>query len=110
MKICIILEISSVGYEQDPKAQEAKRNTLNNETIPFYLEKLEEIAKENKGHLALKRLTWADVYFTGVIDYMSFASKQDLTANHPNLKKVVEGTSAIEGIKKWIEKRPKTDV
>lgn len=102
-------EIAAAGYETDTVLQEQKYKTLNAETIPFYLKKLDEIAKTNDGHLALKRTTWADLWFTGQIDYMNFMAKQDLTANHPNLKKVITNTEAIPSIKKWIAIRPKTE-
>lgn len=103
-------EIAAVAYEADPKVQEEKRKVLNGETLPFYLEKLEEIAKENNGYLALKRLTWADVYFTGLYEYLNFLTKQDLTAKHPNLKKVTTNVFAIDSIKNWVAKRPVTDM
>jgi glutathione S-transferase len=102
-------EIGAVAYEQDEKTQAEKRKILNAETIPFYLTKLDDIAKNNNGHLALKRTTWADLYFTALSDYMNFMAKQNLTANYPNLKKVTENVNAIDNIKKWIAKRPKTD-
>lgn len=102
------LEIASVAYEADPKIQEEKRKTLNAETIPFYLQKLDDVAKENNGHLALKRLTWADMYFTAVADYMNYMAKQDLTEKHVHLKKVTTNVLAVESIKKWVAKRPKT--
>ena len=98
-----------VAYEKDEKIQEEKRKVLNNETIPFYLSKLEEIAKDNNGHLALKRTTWADLYFTSLSDYMSYMAKQDLISKYPNLKKVTENVHSIDSIKKWVAKRPKTD-
>lgn len=52
----IILEIAVVSYEPDDDVKEKKLVTLNNEVIPFYLEKLEDIAKENGGYLALGRV------------------------------------------------------
>ena len=98
-----------VHYEQDEALKATKRKPLNEVTIPFYLGKLDEIAKENNGHLALKRLTWADIYFTGILDYINFMAGQDLTAKYPNLKKVADNVRELEGIKKWIAKRPKTN-
>lgn len=98
-----------MAYEQDPKIQEEKRKTLNAETIPYFLDQLEAIAKANNGHLALKRTTWADVYFAGITDYMNHISKQDLYAKHANLKKVIDNVLEIEGIKKWVAKRPESD-
>lgn len=77
-----------------------------NETIPFYLNKLEQIAKENNGHFALKKLTWADVYFSGMLNYLNYMAGHDLTENYPNIRKIVENTHSTPGIKEWIEKRP----
>lgn len=53
-------EIANVHYENDSSLQASKRKQLNEETIAFYMKKLEEIANVNNGHLALKRATWAD--------------------------------------------------
>lgn len=106
------LELSIVAWNQElsEAEKEKKFKTLKEETIPLYLGKLEEIAKENNGHSALKRPTWADVYFTSMSEYFCFMSKQDLLAKYPNLKKVTENVYAFEGIKKWIAKRPKNVV
>jgi prostaglandin-H2 D-isomerase / glutathione transferase len=41
-----------VSYEPDDAVKTKKLSTWNNEVIPFYLEKLEDIARENNGHLA----------------------------------------------------------
>lgn len=60
--------------------------------------------------LMILQLTWADVYFTGVLDYLNYMAKVDLVEKHPNLKRVVDGVLALEPIKAWIEKRPQTDV
>lgn len=104
-----LLEIAVVAYEKDAKVQEEKRKPLTDATIPFYLSKLEAIAKENDGHLALKRITWADFYFAGIRDYLSVMAKRDITAEHPNLMRVVDNVHAIESVRKWIERRPHTD-
>lgn len=83
---------------------------LKTETIPFFLNKIETLAKENEGFLALKRLTWADVYLTGMVTYLKSMMKVDkIGENYPNLKKVVENVKNQPGIKEWIEKRPKSE-
>lgn len=102
----IIVEIAIAHYEEDTSAHKNKRKILNDEQIPFYLKKFDEIAKLNNGHLALKRMTWADFYFTGVKDYMSHMAQMDLTANHSNLKQVIDKVMAIESIKQWAAARP----
>lgn len=49
-------EIAVVSYEPDDDVKQKKLSTLNNEVIPFYLEKLEDIARDNNGHLALGKV------------------------------------------------------
>lgn len=51
-------EIAVVSYEPDDDVKAKKQVTLTTEVIPFYLEKLEAIVKENNGHLALARVSW----------------------------------------------------
>lgn len=41
-----------MSYEPDDEVKKNKLQTLNTEVIPFYLEKLDDIARENNGHLA----------------------------------------------------------
>lgn len=100
--------IAAAYYEQNEVTKAEKLKIVQNETVPFFLNKLESIAKENNGHFALKKFTWADVYFTGMVNYLSVMVGSDLTKDHPNLRKVVENTESAPGIKEWIEKRPKT--
>ena len=52
----LLLEIAVVSYEPDDEVKEKKLVTLNSEVIPFYLEKLEDIARDNGGHLALGKV------------------------------------------------------
>lgn len=51
------LEIAVVSYETDTDVQAKKREPLDNETIPFFLEKLDTVAKENNGHFALGKVS-----------------------------------------------------
>lgn len=79
------------------------------ETVPFFLNKLEAIAAQNNGHFALKRFTWADVYYTGMSRYLGrLVGSKDLTVNYPNLRKVIENTESVPGIREWIARRPET--
>jgi len=101
-------KIALYHYEKDEAVKEKIFKPLTEETIPFYLGKLDGIAKENNGHLALKRLTWADFYFVGMLDYLSVMAKQDLAAKYPNLIKVNENVTALEEIRNWLAKHPRT--
>lgn len=104
------LKIAVVSYEPEDEIKEKKLVTLNTEVIPFYLEKLEQTVKDNDGHLALGKLTWADVYFAGILDYMNYMVKRDLLETYPALRALVDSINSIEAIKAWIEKRPQTEV
>ncbi|XP_037030115.1 glutathione S-transferase-like [Bradysia coprophila] len=101
--------LAGAFYEQNAVAKEEKMKIALNETVPFFLGKLEAIAQQNDGHFALKRFTWADVYFTGMHRYLArLVGSEDLTANYPNLRKVVENTESTSGIKEWVARRPDT--
>uniref|UniRef100_A0A2C9GW78 glutathione transferase n=1 Tax=Anopheles farauti TaxID=69004 RepID=A0A2C9GW78_9DIPT len=104
------LKIAIVAYEPDDMVKEKKMITLNNEVIPFYLTKLNVIAKENNGHLVLGKPTWADVYFAGILDYLNYLTKTNLLENFPNLQEVVDKVLDNENIKAYIAKRPITEV
>nr|XP_022903056.1 glutathione S-transferase-like [Onthophagus taurus] len=93
-------------YIKSANKKKECREVLVNETIPFYLERMEKIAKENGGHLALKRLTWADFFFAGMIDYFSWMADLDLLKNYPSLKAVKENVLNLPMIKKWYENNP----
>lgn len=127
-------EIAVVSYEPDDDVKAKKQVTLTTEVIPFYLEKLEAIVKENNGHLALARvsckqknaciaarwmvlilvyipqLTWADLYLAGILDYINYMAKTDLLEKYGGLRGLVNTVNTLEPIKAWLEKRPATDV
>lgn len=52
----LFLELSAPFYETDEAVKAKKKAVIEAETIPFYLGKLEAIAKENNGHLALSKV------------------------------------------------------
>ncbi|GJQ67272.1 hypothetical protein Trydic_g15972 [Trypoxylus dichotomus] len=96
-------KIGLYHYEQDEAIKESRKGPLFDETIPFYIEKLENIAKDNNGHLATGKLTWADFYFTGLLDYLNSMVGKDITEDRPSLKEVVSNVSSIPAVKAWIE-------
>ena len=55
-----ILELATAHYEPDKEVKEKKYVTLNNETSPFYLDKLDSLVKENNGYFALGRVNWTN--------------------------------------------------
>lgn len=52
INIIFFLEIAVVSYEPDEKIKEKKYGPLVEETVPYFLDKFDSIAKANDGHLA----------------------------------------------------------
>ncbi|XP_071051702.1 uncharacterized protein [Onthophagus taurus] len=95
-----------VHFEKSASSQKRLKETFYNETVPYYLERFEKIANENGGHLAIKRLTWVDFYWAGVVTYLSWAFKMDISGNNPNLNMVQRNVLNLRSIKKWYETNP----
>lgn len=51
-------EISAAHWEQDAEKKKKLRETLLNETIPYYLQRLEAQAQKNKGYLVLGHVSY----------------------------------------------------
>ncbi|CAH1953384.1 unnamed protein product [Acanthoscelides obtectus] len=102
------IKVAQFYYEHDGTLRKKLQETLMNETIPYYIGKLEAQAKENGGYLALPKLTWADVYFTSLIDYINVLVDNDIIAKAPNLQAVKNKVWSVPNIKKWMDKRPQT--
>ncbi|KAK9738178.1 Glutathione S-transferase, N-terminal domain [Popillia japonica] len=86
-----------------------KRGPLFKETLPYYFDRLEKIAKENLGYMAIGRLTWADFYFAAVASALTHFSGTDLLKDRPYLQTVKNRVESLPPIKKWIEVRPTSD-
>ncbi|KAI4471545.1 glutathione s-transferase [Holotrichia oblita] len=102
-------KIQLYAREQDAAFKETRKGPLFQETIPFYLEKLEQIAEQNNGHLAAAKLTWADFFLAGVIDHLDDLVEINLLEHSPNLQKVVRNVITIPAVKGWIKIRSQTE-
>jgi len=103
-------KIAAVHFEADEAIKQKKKETLIAETVPFYLGKLEEIAKENKGHLAVSKLTWADFFFAAMMEIFKIWTGPEILSKYPNLQKVAENVYNLDAIKTWMKNRPATDM
>ncbi|XP_018560946.1 glutathione S-transferase-like isoform X1 [Anoplophora glabripennis] len=101
------LKHAQYAFERDEEAKKEKEKSLFNETFPFYLGKLDAQAKKNNGYLVGGRLTWVDLVFTAILDFLNFMVKKDIISSFPNLQKVKENVETIPNIKAWLGKRPK---
>lgn len=107
--IILFLEFASYFYVNDESIKEALKGPVLKDVVPYYLEKFEKITKENNGHFALGRLTWADFYFVGMHEYLCDMAGKNLFEDYPNIRKVVENVYSIPAIKTWVETRPQTE-
>ncbi|KAK9719595.1 Glutathione S-transferase, N-terminal domain [Popillia japonica] len=102
-------KFASYFYVNDESIKEALKGPVLKDVVPYYLEKFEKITKENNGHFALGRLTWADFYFVGMHEYLCDMAGKNLFEDYPNIRKVVENVYSIPAIKTWVETRPQTE-
>ncbi|KAG4070424.1 hypothetical protein HA402_005735 [Bradysia odoriphaga] len=102
--------MAAAHFETDQAIKQKKKEILINETVPFYLSKLEELANDNNGHLAASKLTWADVYFVSMIELFKVWTGPELLANYPNLTKTIENFQNLDVIRGWIERRPVSEM
>lgn len=103
----LFTEIEMVNFDKFSPANivEGKRTELLTQTIPLYLSKLEAIASSN-GFLVNDKLSWADLYFTSMVEYMNWMMKANLIENYEKLSKIFTNVMAIENIKNYVAKRP----
>ncbi|XP_022173704.1 glutathione S-transferase-like [Myzus persicae] len=102
------MSIISYYYDPNEKSKAEKYVTLVNETIPYYMERFENIVVENNGYFVNGKLSWADLFFVAILDYLKFRSEIDLLKGRPNLQALREKVLAVPTIKSWIAKRPVT--
>ncbi|KAG8283973.1 hypothetical protein J6590_003664 [Homalodisca vitripennis] len=98
-------ELAKYNYERDENRRAAVKVPLFNEIVPFYMKKLDTHIKENNGYLANGKLSWADLYFAAVSDYLSYMYESDITVGYPNVSALKERVYALPQIKAWVEKR-----
>ncbi|GJQ68763.1 putative glutathione S-transferase, C-terminal domain [Trypoxylus dichotomus] len=95
-------KIGEYGRETDPERKERLREVAFEQIIPFYLERLDVIAESNNGYLALKKLTWADIYFFTLSEGFS-KMHSEIFEQYTNLVKVRENVQEILQTKGVIE-------
>ncbi|KAK6633936.1 hypothetical protein RUM44_004543 [Polyplax serrata] len=99
-------QMANYYYDQNPETKASKLGPLQKETVPYYLKKLDKTVEENGGYFVGGQLTWADLYFVAISDYMQRMAEIDMFADYPNLQSLKNKVVNIPQIKKWIEKRP----
>uniref|UniRef100_A0A069DPE0 glutathione transferase n=1 Tax=Panstrongylus megistus TaxID=65343 RepID=A0A069DPE0_9HEMI len=104
-----IKNIMSHFYRQlDDESREKKRPELLNETIPFYLERLDNIIKNNGGYFVNNKLTWVDFYFAGFSETIEGMLGEKICEKYSNISQHRKKLYNIPEIQNWISKRPST--
>ena len=53
-------------------------------------------------------MSWADIYYAAITDFLTTVTGHDVHKDRPTLKKINENIRSNPNIKAYLEKRPKT--
>ncbi|XP_003703954.2 uncharacterized protein LOC100881165 [Megachile rotundata] len=101
-------KIGAYHYEPNEQAK-AEKLKIAQELVPYYLERLDAQVKKNGGYFVGGALTWADLTFVALLDYLNFMMGHNIIEKYDNLKQLQEKVLAIPKIKSWVDKRPQSD-
>ncbi|XP_077276038.1 glutathione S-transferase-like [Temnothorax americanus] len=96
-------------YESNKQTKEEKLKAAK-ETVPYYLERLDAQVKKNGGYFVGGTLTWADITFVALLDYLNYMMNKDIVEKYENLKQLQKKVEELPVIKSWIKKRPSTSI
>ncbi|CAL8110920.1 unnamed protein product [Orchesella dallaii] len=97
--------------EQDAAKKEELKQQIVGETVPKYLEKFNKIlTQSDSGFLVGKKLTYADIFVSYIIDgiVLKVLQQPEALANYPVIQKHIDLVNSQNGIREWIAKRPET--
>jgi len=100
----------------DEKDEEKKASTMKKfkeEQLPGSLDSLEKLLIGNNGgdgFLVGNELTWADLGFLVLIDWLTIFGADDQISKRPKLDALRRRIEAVPKIADWLVKRPKTDM
>lgn len=101
-------KLAAYHYEENADVKAAKLEVVK-QVVPFVLERLDNQVKNNGGYFVGGALSWADLSFVALLDYLNFMNKSDLIEKYDNLKALKQKVLDIPAIKSWVEKRPQSD-
>ncbi|KAK2584871.1 hypothetical protein KPH14_002468 [Odynerus spinipes] len=101
-------KLAAYHYEENAETKAAKLKVAN-EVVPFVLERLDTQVKNNGGYFVAGALSWADLTFVALLDYLNFMYKSDLIEKYDNLKALKQKVLDIPAIKDWVAKRPESE-
>uniref|UniRef100_A0A2S2NSU3 glutathione transferase n=1 Tax=Schizaphis graminum TaxID=13262 RepID=A0A2S2NSU3_SCHGA len=101
-------EIMKYYHEPNEEIKSKLRESIVNDSIPFYFDRFEKIVSENGGYFVNGKLSWPDLYFVSILDHIKSVIGVDLVEGRPHLTALKHKVLDIPQIKSWIAKRPKS--
>lgn len=101
--------ISQYRIEEDLFKKKEKKMKLLKETIPFYLNKFEQIISENGSYTVGTTTTWADFVFAVALENFENIFGTMALENYPGLRALKKRVHEIPSIVNWLSKRPHTE-
>ncbi|XP_063537009.1 glutathione S-transferase 2-like [Cydia strobilella] len=102
---------AQVQYEPDAALKAKKHEDFSKNVYPGMLAKLDQILKENNGHIALGKLTWGDFVFAGMYEYLKvMLQAPDLDERFPAFKKLVQTVCSLPKVKAYTDAASKTEL
>lgn len=102
-------KIAAYHYENN-EAVKATKLEIAKEQVPYFLERLDAQVQKNGGYFVGGALTWADLSFVAILDYLNDMMKEDIIEKYENLKQLKQKVLELPAIKSWIEKRPQSEM
>ncbi|KAJ0177918.1 hypothetical protein K1T71_006791 [Dendrolimus kikuchii] len=94
-------------HETDDTKKMMLHQELETKIIPRYLTDFEELASGKGGYFGGKKITWADIYFVGIMESVEGMWKKNLLQRqYPMLYQIYNDVHNIPAIKTYISKRP----
>lgn len=101
--------ISQYRRQEDQIKKEEMKAKLLKETIPFYLNKFEQIVSENGGFTVGDTTTWADFVFAAALENFESIFTATALENYPGLRALKKRVHEIPAIADWLARRPHTE-
>ncbi|CAG9788907.1 unnamed protein product [Diatraea saccharalis] len=102
---------ATVQYESDEALKEKKHEDFSKNVYPPMLKKLDEIVKQNNGHVAAEKLTWGDFVFAGMLDYLKVMMRRpQLEEEFPSFKQLLDNVYALPQLQKYLAQAPDTEL
>ncbi|XP_017881708.1 glutathione S-transferase-like [Ceratina calcarata] len=101
--------ISQYREQEDQIKKEEMKAKLLKETIPFYLNKFEQIVSDNGGYTVGSTTTWADFVFAAALEDFETIFAATALENYPGLRALKKRVHEIPAIADWLVRRPHTE-